>query len=368
METKRSYIDIEQLNKGSFTKIMMEEALKEGAELIRQGEVVAFPTETVYGLGADALNGSACEKIFRVKGRPGDNPLIVHVASLGQAKRMVAKWPESAEKCAQAFWPGPLTIVLPKAELVPSVVSGGLETVAVRMPSHPIALALIEMSGCPLAAPSANLSGKPSPTEGDHVWEDLRSRIPLLIDGGKSAVGLESTVLDLSGEIPIILRPGGVTREQLMGVLGEVEIDPGIRSENELTIKPKAPGMKYRHYAPKGEVFLLSGKLQDKIEKLKHSIKNTKAVERIALISMKETAESLPEEILARIDLLFILGSADHLEEAASRLFEGLRLCDQENINRIYAEEMLEEGIGFAFMNRLKKAAGKKDHIQVKGI
>lgn len=356
METKRIYITEENGGKRA-----AEEALNEGAALLRQGEVVAFPTETVYGLGADALNGEACEKIFVVKGRPADNPLIVHVSSVEEARTIVREWPEKAEICAREFWPGPLTLVLPKAGIIPDIVSGGLDTVAVRLPSHPVAQALIAKAERPLAAPSANISGKPSPTDGQHVWQDLQGKVPLIIDAGKCTVGLESTVLDLTGDTPLILRPGGITLEQLVHVLGRVEIDKGVKGELEVSSRPRSPGMKYRHYAPNGEMMLIRGTLREKVKELERRLRDKEPGKRVAVICIEETAARLRAETLAKADLLFILGSGAKPGEAASRLFEGLRLCDQEKIDTIFAEDMAEEGIGLAFMNRLKKAAGQKN-------
>lgn len=359
METRRIFVAQENGN-GPFGKQELAEGLAEAARLLRQGEVVAFPTETVYGLGANALDPRACARIFQVKGRPADNPLIVHVASLDDARKVVREWPEGAEICAREFWPGPLTLVLPKAEGIPDTVSGGLDTVGVRMPAHPVALALIAEAGCPVAAPSANISGKPSPTEGEHVWQDLQGKIPLIIDGGKSAVGLESTVLDLSGRIPTILRPGGITLEQLRDALGEVELDQGIGSFSPGVEPPKSPGMKYRHYAPRGEVILLKGNRIEKGEEIRKRLRQ-ESRKRIALICFQETLDSLPEMELAKADVVFSLGSVNKPEEAARRLFEGLRLSDTETIGLILAEGMPETGIGLAFMNRLQKAAGKKN-------
>lgn len=250
MQTKRSLID----------RVHPEaELLKEGAEWLRAGELVAFPTETVYGLGANALDASACAKIFEAKGRPQDNPLIVHVWNRDMANSLVKSWTPAAELCVKHFWPGPLTLILPKTALIPDIVTAGLVNAAIRMPSHPVALGLIEAAGFPIAAPSANLSGKPSPTRGSHVWRDMKGKIPLILDAGACQVGLESTVLDMSGDIPTILRPGGITKEQLEEVLGEVRVDTP--TENQI---PKAPGMKYRHYAPQGELILVSG-LQERV-------------------------------------------------------------------------------------------------------
>lgn len=364
METKRITIAEKELNinrsKNWETKDL-EEKLQEAAELIKRGEVVAFPTETVYGLGADALNAQACRKIFEIKGRPADNPLIVHIAAKEEAVRITRYWPKEADICSEKFWPGPLTLVLPKGRCIPDAVTGGLDTVAVRMPAHPAALALIRSSGCPLAAPSANISGKPSPTDGEHVWRDLQGKIPLIIDAGKCNIGLESTVLDLSGETPTILRPGGVTREELERELGRVELDKALLPESKSVqaVKPKSPGMKYRHYAPEGELVLLMGSGAEILAKIKVEINQKESARTIGLLCMKETACLLDEESRQKIDLLFVLGSKGNPQEAASRLFEGLRLCDEHKISYILAEGMDSQGIGLAFMNRLKKAAGK---------
>lgn len=360
METRRVNLEAEQ----SELKVkddLSEKAkllLKEAATLLRNGELVAFPTETVYGLGANALDSRACNQIFRVKGRPADNPLIVHIASIEEAKKVVKTWSVQAEICAREFWPGPLTLVLPKRDIIPDIISGGLETVAVRMPAHPIALELIKLTGFPLAAPSANISGKPSPTEGDHVWQDLHGKIPLLIEAGKCQVGLESTVLDLSGSKPIILRPGGITLEQLRAVLGEVDIVDEGQKEAEGFI-PRSPGMKYRHYAPQGELIVLKGDIQAKREIINKWSLARNSKQKLAVLCFAETQARLLEHI-ENIDFIFTLGSQENLEEAASHLFEALRFCDKQQVELILAEEMPEEGIGVAFMNRLKKAAGKK--------
>lgn len=354
METKKIKIPTEEFEANELT---------EAAVLLSKGEVIAFPTETVYGLGANALDAGACEQIFKIKGRPADNPLIVHIASVEDAKKIVREWPAEADKCAREFWPGPLTIVLPKTAAVPDIVSGGLDTVAIRMPAHRVALELIRFCGFPLAAPSANISGKPSPTEAKHVWQDFSGKIPLLIDAGKCAVGLESTVLDLTGERPVILRPGGVTLEQLRAVLGEVEVDKAIALEQPAgSLKPKAPGMKYRHYAPQGEIILLSGDKQNRIDKIIKITDNKDPQQKVALLCMEETLNQLAGKQAGQLDLVFILGSQDKPDKAASRLFEGLRICDEQKMDFILAEEMPEKGIGLAFMNRLRKAAGQKDY------
>ena len=344
METKRVYID--QTNPES-------SIINEAAELLRSGEVVAFPTETVYGLGANALDAEACSEIFRVKGRPQDNPLIVHIANRAMADTIIESWNEAAEICMQTFWPGPLTLVLPKKALIPEIVTGGLETVAIRMPNHRVALALIERTGLPLAAPSANLSGKPSPTCGTHVWQDLKGRIKLILDAGNCNVGLESTVLDLSGKIPTILRPGGISKENLEKVLGQVEIDQP--SKNEV---PKAPGMKYRHYAPRGEMLLILGPRERVVSRM--SLETQKAHRNLKKVGILCTLESAPQLHNQQPDLLFVMGSQSRSEEVATHLFSGLRLCDEQGIDVILAEGIEEGGLGSAIMNRLEKAAGQK--------
>lgn len=344
MLTKRIYID------GQHPE---PELIQEGATLLRAGGIVAFPTETVYGLGANALNTSACAKIFAAKGRPQDNPLIVHVGSQAMAKSLVAGWPPEAELCVRHFWPGPLTLVLPKALVVPELVTGGLPSVGIRMPSHPVALRLIEAAGLPLAAPSANLSGKPSPTSGSHVWQDLKGKIPLILDAGSCPVGLESTVLDLSGGTPTILRPGGVTREQLEAVMGKVWLDALAESQ-----APKAPGMKYRHYAPQGELILLLGSSEDLGQRMGQEIQKGHA--RLKKVGVLCSLESAPFLHSWMPDLLFVLGSRERPEEIAGTLFEGLRLCDERLMDLILVEGVEEGGLGTAIMNRLQKAAGKQ--------
>ncbi len=344
METKRVYIDSENPE---------PELIQEGARLIREGQLVALPTETVYGLGANAMDAQACKEIFRVKGRPQDNPLIVHVANLEMVKSLVERWSPEAELCAEKFWPGPLTLVLEKTAFVPDVVSGGLGTVAIRMPRHPVALRLIEEAGVPIAAPSANLSGKPSPTNGTHVWKDLRGRIPLILDAGVCSVGVESTVLDLTGEIPTILRPGGVTKEQLEEVLGEIAVD-----HPSGTQPPKAPGMKYRHYAPKGDLMLFIGERENILPRMANEIlKGHARLKKVGILCTLESASHLHSKLP---ELLFVLGSEKCPEEVAGRLYEGLRLCDEQGMDIILAEGVDENGLGFAIMNRLEKASGQR--------
>lgn len=344
METKRVNINAQNPE---------QDRLEEAAQLIREGQLVALPTETVYGLGANAMDANACKEIFRVKGRPQDNPLIVHVADLEMVKGLVENWPPQAAICAKEFWPGPLTLVLEKTAFVNDVVSGGLGTVAIRMPKHPVALQLIQKAGVPIAAPSANLSGKPSPTNGNHVWKDLRGKIPMILDGGVCTVGVESTVLDLTGEVPTILRPGGITKEQLEEVLGKVAVDRP--SENQA---PKAPGMKYRHYAPKGDLTLLIGERANILRKMNEEIRKGQA--RLKKVGILCTLESAADLHCQLPDLLFVLGSENNPKEVAGNLYEGLRLCDEQGIDIILAEGVSESGLGFAIMNRLLKASGQK--------
>ncbi|MGE4271777.1 MAG: L-threonylcarbamoyladenylate synthase [Desulfitobacterium sp.] len=344
METKRVAIDAQNPE---------FQWIQEGAKLIRDGKLVALPTETVYGLGANAMDAEACREIFRVKGRPQDNPLITHISDLGMAEKLTEHWTPQAALCAERFWPGPLTLVLTKTDLVPDVVSGGLGTVGIRMPKHPVALQLIQEAGVPIAAPSANLSGKPSPTKGSHVWQDLNGKIPLILDAGACAVGVESTVLDLTGEVPTILRPGGITKEQLEEVLGEVAVD----HPSELQA-PKAPGMKYRHYAPKGDLTLLIGERAKVIRKMVEEIR--KGQSRLKKVGILCTLESAAELHYHLPDLLYVLGSESNPAEVAGNLYEGLRLCDEQGMDIILAEGVSDKGLGFAIMNRLIKASGQK--------
>ncbi len=318
--------------------------IEQGADFLRRGEVVGFPTETVYGLGGNALDEAAVRKIFTAKGRPADNPLIVHVAAL-QDVEDVAYVDGRAKTLMQAFWPGPLTLILPKKACVPDVVTAGGSTVAVRFPSHKIAQALILAAGLPIAAPSANLSGKPSPTTGRHVWHDLQGKIAMVIDAGPAGVGLESTVLDLSSETPVILRPGGITREQLLMVCPKILL-AGEKVAAQET--PKAPGMKYPHYAPKGKVFLVAPEemslfYQEKI----------KAYPKLGLLLCRETAAKLYMDT----PLIRILGSREDLPGVAHELFAALRWCDAMDLDGVLVERVPETGIGAAIMNRLRKAA-----------
>ena len=228
--------------------------LLEAAEILRSGGLVAFPTETVYGLGANALDEAAAKKIYAAKGRPSDNPLIAHISSMEELPALVREIPEAGRKLAEKYWPGPLTMIFPKKDVVPYGTTGGLDTVAVRMPSDPVANRLIKLAGIPVAAPSANTSGRPSPTRAEHVIEDMDGKIEMILDGGQVGIGVESTIVDVSGPVPTLLRPGAVTLEMLRETLGQVEVDPAILGPVKGDVKPKAPGMKYRHYAPKADM------------------------------------------------------------------------------------------------------------------
>jgi len=330
-----------------------EKYIQWAVQVLLAGGTVAFPTETVYGLGANALDGAAVQKIFLAKGRPGDNPLIVHVARREEMDRLVTRVPARAERLISLFWPGPLTLILPRSRAVPDQVTAGLDTVAIRMPRHPVALALIRAAGIPVAAPSANLSGKPSPTTAQHVWQDLQGKIAGLIDGGNAGVGVESTVLDLTTDVPTILRPGGITLEELKAVLGDVKLDPHL-SNKELA--PKAPGMKYTHYAPEAPVFIVEGNLEQIKAKFMEIIKketNTK----VGLMVSQEVYQELKDKLPKNFHLE-IVGERSQLALVAANLFSVLRQFDQGDVDIIYAESFPQVDIGAAIMNRLYKAAG----------
>lgn len=328
------------------------EGIKRAGEIIKKGGLVAFPTETVYGLGGDGLNPESSKKIYAAKGRPSDNPLIVHVSNMEDVKDIVKEVPESAIKLANAFWPGPLTMIMNKNDRVPYETTGGLDTVAIRMPNNKIALALIEASGGYIAAPSANISGRPSPTLAKYCEEDLSGKIEMIIDGGQVGIGLESTIVDLTSEIPMILRPGYITAEMLKDVLGEISIDKTI-IDSSSTERPKAPGMKYRHYAPKGELTIIQGD-QDKVV----SFINSKAKEarvagkKVGVIGTDATKG------LYEADVVKSVGNREDESTIAHELFKVLREFDDEQIDIMYSESFDDSGIGQAIMNRLLKAAG----------
>lgn len=329
------------------------ECIKEAARLLQKGELVAFPTETVYGLGADALRPEAAKKIYAAKGRPSDNPLIVHIAEFEQLASIAKEVPEQAKLLADAFWPGPLTMIVWKNEKVPYETTGGMETVAVRMPNHPVALRLIEESGCMIAAPSANTSGKPSPTEAAHVALDMDGRIPMILDGGPVGIGIESTIIDLTERVPMVLRPGYITREMLEEVLGEeVCIDPGIIAADSKR-KPKAPGMKYKHYAPKADLILVEGETSAVVEAINRLVREKQAAgQKVGIIATDET--------MARYnsDCTMSIGARSDEDAIARHLYKILREFDDLDIDVIYSESFATPRIGQAIMNRLLKAAG----------
>ncbi|WP_022770746.1 L-threonylcarbamoyladenylate synthase [Butyrivibrio sp. NC2007] len=329
-----------------------KEILKKAGDIIKEGGLVAFPTETVYGLGGDALNPESSKKIYAAKGRPSDNPLIVHVATMEDVEAIVDEVPEAAYKLAEAYWPGPLTMIMNKNEKVPHETTGGLDTVAIRMPNNEIALELIRQSGGYIAAPSANTSGRPSPTLARYCVEDLSGKIEMIIDGGQVGIGLESTIVDLTSEEPMILRPGYITQDMLKEVLGEVTIDRTI-IDAASTEKPKAPGMKYRHYAPKGSLTIVQGSQQEVVDYINAKAKEAMAEgKRVGIIGTDATST------LYSADVIKSVGNREDEATIAHELFKVLREFDDENIDIMFSESFDESGIGQAIMNRLLKAAG----------
>lgn len=329
--------------------------IKKAGEIIRDGGLVAFPTETVYGLGGDALNPESSRKIYAAKGRPSDNPLIVHISNMEALEKIAAFVPNKAREAAQIFWPGPMTMVFKKTELVPRETTGGLDTVAVRMPSDLIARALIDAAGGYIAAPSANISGRPSPTVAKYVIEDMDGRIDMILDGGDSEVGLESTIVDFTEEEPMILRPGFITREMLMEALSEnVSYDRAIIDSNSKQ-PPKAPGMKYRHYAPQGELVVVEGNSEAVVKRINEMLDKDMAAGRsCGVISTSENMALYHSKVVKDV------GRKTCEAETAHRLFRILREFDDEKIEKIYSESFAEDGVGAAVMNRLLKAAGQQ--------
>lgn len=328
------------------TNLKNHPTILQAAKWLNDGEVVAFPTETVYGLGGSALSDEAIEKIYRAKGRPQDNPLIVHLSKTEQLVNYVDEIPEHAKRLMEQFWPGPLTIILKHNGTLCPKVTANLPTVAVRIPDHPIARALIEAVNIPLAAPSANTSGKPSPTSAQHVYNDLKGKIPLIIDGGKTGVGLESTVIDCTTESVIILRPGGVTKEQLEQVVDNVVVDPALTDTSET---PRSPGVKYTHYAPSVPLILIDGSttfITKKIEEAKEAGK------RVGMLVTEENKGKFPAEKEV------VIGSRTNLLEIAQNLFDALRSFHKEEVDVIFSEVFPETELGTAIMNRLRKASG----------
>lgn len=329
-----------------------EEKLSIAAEIIRSGGTVAFPTETVYGLGANALDEKAVEKIFIAKGRPQDNPLIVHISSLSQLYPLVKEIPHNAEKLMKKFWPGPLTLLFNKSDKIPSKITAGLPTVAIRMPNHKVALDLIRLSNLPIAAPSANTSGKPSPTNSDHVVEDLFGKIDIILDGGPTGVGLESTVLDVSGKVPVILRPGGITLEDLLEIFPNVEYDPAIEGISG-DLVPRAPGQKYKHYSPNARMIIVQGDQHNIIGKIiKLAEEYKKDGLKVGIMATEETKNKYDGFTT------LVVGKRAAPKTIAAGLFDTLRHFDKLKVDIIIAEGIGETGIGKAIMNRMKKAAG----------
>lgn len=359
------------------------EAIYEAAALIKQGQVVAFPTETVYGLGANALKGQAVDGIFKAKGRPNDNPLIVHISRVKDIKPLVSELPLMIYPLIERFWPGPLTIILKKSSRVPDETTAGLNTVAIRMPNHPIALALIKEAGIPIAAPSANRSGKPSPTTAQHVFDDLSGSIPMILDGiSPCQVGLESTVLDMSGEVPTILRPGGITPGELKKVLGNVRVDGAVLKPLGKGQAPKSPGMKYMHYSPKAQVIIFRGENLDKMVNEIYRIEKEyiSKGQKVGILATDETVHRYEGKNVVNMEseweidkatykhdsaikshdseYIISMGSRNNPASIAAHLFASLREFDNLDVDIILAEWVDEEEEGLAIMNRMIRAAG----------
>lgn len=378
---------VEELNT-KLASANLDDTFTKASEILANKGLVAFPTETVYGLGGNALDPDAAAKIYAAKGRPSDNPLIVHIADTKAVWELAEEVPEKAQMLMEAFWPGPLTIILPKKDIVPDATTGGLPTVALRMPSHPAALKLIKKSGVYIAAPSANTSGRPSPTTAGHVMTDLKGRIEMVIDGGSVGIGIESTIVDMTGLTPTILRPGFITKTMLESIIGNVEIDRSI-TQPELDIKPLAPGMKYTHYAPKGTLTVFepeyefyeesivknphyNGPIQARvceaiIDQAYYSVKDGKST--VLLISDENHlyySKLLNGDPFLQIAFqngqlqIFRVGSHIHGETVAAKLYSVLRLCDDVNAEVIFSESFREGELGDAVMNRLLKAAGQR--------
>ena len=327
--------------------------LQQAAQILKEGGLVAAPTETVYGLCANALDETAVKNIYKAKGRPSDNPLIVHIANLDMLKPLVQEVSPIAQKLMDAFWPGPMTLIFKATDLIPKVVTGGLNTVAIRFPSHPTINKLIKTSGLPLAAPSANTSGKPSPTNFTRVYEDLNGKIDCILEGEHSEYGVESTVIDTTGDIATILRPGGITLEMLEGVLTKVMMDPALGHKLKEGEVPKAPGMKYTHYAPNAEVIIVKGETHQVVEAINTLVKKQKALGKtVGVLATDETVS------LFMADKVISVGSESNPLTIASNLFEVLRSFDDAHIDIVYSLAFKEAGIGKAIMNRLEKSAG----------
>lgn len=326
-----------------------EQDINKAAEIIKNGGLVGMPTETVYGLGANAMNEDAVKSIFIAKGRPQDNPLIVHISDISMLSPLIRELPEKARESAEKFWPGPFTMVLPKSDdIIPDSVSAGLDTVAIRMPSHPIARALISAAGVPIAAPSANTSGKPSPTTAAHVVDDMNGKIDAVIMAGSSEVGLESTVVTFCTTPPRLLRPGGITVEELREIIPDLQIDKAVLSELKAEEKAASPGMKYKHYSPKCEVTLISGSSQDYIDYVNQNTSLS-----VCALCFEEDIEGLRTEYIC-------YGKKTSGETLAAELFDSLRELDKRGYKTCYAHSPEKTGVGLAVYNRLIRAAAFK--------
>lgn len=345
MVTKIIEIDPENIDK---------EKLRVASEVLKAGGIVAIPTETVYGLGANALDPSAVQKIFKAKGRPSDNPLIVHIADKEKVYELTAEVPEKARILMDKLWPGPLTLVLKKSPVIPGLITAGLDTVAVRMPEHPVARELIRLAGIPVAAPSANVSGRPSTTTAQHVLDDLEGKIELVVDAGSSRVGLESTVLDVTVEPPVLLRPGGVTPREIENIIGPIDMDKTILGKINSENVPKSPGMKYRHYSPKAHVVIVkSGSTGRQAEKILELARESRRAGKKAGICATDQTISKYEDFDA-----VSMGDRNHPETIAAKLFALLREFDGKKVDIIFTESVPEKDVGLAIMNRMVKAAG----------
>ena len=321
---------------------------------MQDGQVVAIPTETVYGLAGNAFNPDALAKIFAAKERPTFDPLIVHICDIKQLADVARDIPDAAYQLAEAYWPGPMTLVLPKKDCIPDLATSGLPSVAVRFPSHPVAQALIKAAGGYIAAPSANTSGRPSPTRAEHVIEDLSGKVEMIIDGGEVGIGLESSIIDLTEETPVILRPGFINKEMFSGVIGEVKTDAALLT-NDPSVHPKAPGMKYRHYAPKAELTVVEGPQEDVCACICRMAKEAQEKgEKVGIIAAAETAAFYPQE------LVHVIGTRAHEETIAHNLYAVLRDFDECDTTKIFSEAFDTPSMGNAIMNRLMKAAGQR--------
>lgn len=347
MQTKVITIDDSSLHS-------QKSKLQEIAYFIKRGDLVACPTETVYGLCGNGLDSNSTKKIYEAKGRPSDNPLILHIANFEMLENVAKTVPHKAKKLIDAFWPGALTIILEKQDCVPYETTGGLETVAVRMPSNEIILEIIKLSGLPLAAPSANISGKPSPTKAEHVIEDLSSKIACIVDGGDCKFGVESTIIDCTKDIPVLLRPGSITISMIEKVIGKISVDKSITEKSPVN-KPMAPGMKYKHYAPNAKITLVtSDNVKDIPSEIIKLVKKCESNKKIAIICTDET-EGLYKDLDV---LIFSLGTREDLNTITKKLFHGLRDMDKNNIDIAFCEGFSENEEGLAIMNRLVKASG----------